>query len=127
MVQLSSEVVESKEPLEGQIYIIENTEMIHMNVQQYNGLRVEMTDTKEEKLENKQKYATMLWMRDEASQNSKLGSFLQSFKKYFDGKTVKDKKGVETNIDYQDTDNWLNHTIKFVKWQNKSREIQIVK
>ena len=117
MVKIKSDVVEAIEPAEGQTYIIEAVDEIKTNVQSYNGLRVSMTDLREIKtdISKRTRYTTMLWLRDEASQNSKLGSFLQAFKDYLgDGE------------EYQDTDNWIENKVKFIKWQNKSREIKVL-
>ena len=60
-------------------------------------------------------YTESLWMSDTATPNSKLGSFIVAFEKFFN--------------DYNkasETENWLQHVIKVRDWRNKKREIEVL-
>jgi len=105
MVKLKTVVQDNVEPEEGSTYKIESTEQIKTMVQGFEGLRVVLRSTDQE---DEQVYATMLWTREVASSNSKLGAFIAAF---------------ESN----DTDDWTGKTVKFVSWRSKKREIKIVK
>lgn len=48
---------------------------------------------------------TMLWYKEEAGENSKLGCFVQALG--------------------DDTDTWVGKTIQFLEWKNKKRSIKV--
>ena len=106
------ELAEATEPLEGQTYEIVKTEEVKTAVQGYNGIRVVMKNTNKS---DETEYATMLWTRERAGVNSKLGAFIAAFKDFF---------GDED--DAYETNNWVGHTIRFISWQPRKREIRVI-
>jgi len=112
VVKIEAELAERNEPQEGAAYRITAVELVRTSVRGYNGYRVLMQSTKKG---DDKKYATMLWVRDVAAPTSKLGSFLRAFTEFFGDK---DKAA--------ETDNWINHTVKFVSWTPRNREVKVI-
>ena len=101
MPELKSEIVETlPEPLEGKTYLVQKAEVFTSGVHSYKGVRVELQG------EGGEMHGTVLWLRDVAGDKSKLGSFM---------------KALGSN-----TDNWLGKRLKFEKWRDKVREVQLV-
>lgn len=99
------------EPKEGTYKIVE-VEEVKTAVQGFSGIRVKMNSTKKG---DETSYATMLWSRAEASQTSKLGSFLKAFADFF-----------KSEDDAMETDNWVGHTIRINSWASKKREVEVL-
>ncbi|MBA7690389.1 hypothetical protein ES703_98915 [subsurface metagenome] len=121
MVQLKGKarLVNSEEPKDGQSYIITATEETKTAVQAFVAIRVTLTPTgaKEKKRlkEADTDCVSMLWMRDEAGERSKLGAFLSAFTSFL---------GDEDEA--LDTDNWIKHEIRIISWKPKAREIVVI-
>jgi len=116
MVKLKDKVklAESIEPYEGGTFKITAVEEVKTAVQGYSGIRVVMQSTK--KGEEDKEFATMLWLRERAGASSKLGAFIAAFKDFYGG----DEEAA------YDTDNWINHVVRFVSWKPREREIRII-
>jgi len=115
MPKIGAKLPEYSEPEEGRTYLIEKVEVVSTEVRGFKGARVTLRDIK-----NKDDIrVTMLWARDVAGRNSKLGAFLYAFSEFF--------KGTDKENDYDDTDNWIGHQIKVIKWKERNREIVVVK
>lgn len=114
MVKLTgkTKLVSAIEPEEGGTYEIITAEEIKTAVQAFGGIRVQMKSMKQG---DDQEYATMLWMRPEASRTSKLGAFLAAFTKALDDEEAA-----------LDTDNWLEHKIRIISWKPKAREVLVI-
>ena len=101
-------------PKEEEDYIISGAEQVEVRSgnKSYDAIKVTMLS-----VDNKDKsiYTLSLWLSDEASRTSKLGSFISAFYEFF--------KGQE---DANETDNWLEHTIKVKRWRDKDREIEVL-
>ena len=95
--QLADEV---PKPIEGQTYTIRKVEAVTTQVRQFAGIRVELKGRGDEEV------VEVLWMREVAGANSKLGSFMTALGK--------------------DTDKWIGQKIKFVKWGERNRQIEVV-
>ena len=95
----------------GKNYKILSAEVVKTSVRGFEGIRVicEATDTKDQ-------YATMLWLRDVAGENSKVGAFLKAFADFL---------GDEEEA--RDTDNWKGHIIEVISWAIRNRKIRVVK
>lgn len=105
MVELKTKL--KKEPQEGQEYKI--VAVAQQKIGEFEGLQVTMKSINET---DKSEYTTMLWTRESAGLMSKLGAFLEAFSMFLE-------KGAE------ETDNWIGHTIGFLQWQPKRREIEV--
>ena len=122
MVQLKgkAKLVNAEEPKDGVSYIVKATEETKTAVQGFIAIRVslEPTDPKEKKRlkEDDVDCTSMLWMRDEAGERSKLGAFLSAFTTFL---------GDEDEA--LDTDNWLGHEIRIISWKAKAREMVVIK
>ena len=114
MPKIKATLATGQEPAEGQVYKILSVEEVKTAVQGYAAYRVSLEPEKR-KTDDTNTYATMLWSREAAGVRSKLGAFLAAFL---------DFTGDEDAA--ADTDNWLEHTIRFVKWQPRDREIQVL-
>jgi len=114
MPKLKTTLATGVEPAEGYTYKIGNIEEVKTQVQGFSGVRVELEPTKR-KEGDENKYATMLWMRDTAGVASKLGSFIAAFMDFL--------KDEDLAID---TDNWKGHVVRFVSWQPRKREVEVV-
>lgn len=115
MVKLKTTLINEKEPNEGNEYVITTTEEIITAVSGFKGLKVSMKSVNEKDVDEEgkpTKYATILWTRESAGLMSKLGAFLGAFSVYLE-------KGAE------ETENWVGHTIGFLQWQPKRREIEV--
>ena len=112
MVKLKGrvELAAGREPEEGGTYKITKVEEVKTAVRGFEGLRVSMTDVK-----SGEEYATMLWMREVAGQNSKLGAFIAAFTEFFDDEDMA-----------LDTDNWVGHVVRFISWAPRNREIRVI-
>lgn len=99
------------EPEEGKTYTITGVEEVKTAVQGYSGIRVTMKSTNPK---DKADYATMLWLREVAGANSKLGAFMAAF-----------KEALGEDAAYN-TDSWVGKTIRFVSWQPRKRQIVVV-
>jgi len=95
--QLADEV---PKPQEGGTYTIKKAEALTTQVRQFGGIRVELKSKGDETV------VEILWMREVAGANSKLGSFITALGK--------------------DTDNWIGKKIRFVKWGERNRQIEVV-
>ena len=114
MPKIKSTLTTGQEPTEGRIYKITSVEEVKTAVQGYAAYRVGLEPEKR-KTDDTNKYATMLWSREVAGARSKLGAFMAAFI---------DFTGDEDAA--SDTDNWLNHTVRFIKWQPRDRQIQVL-
>ena len=85
---------------EGEIYTIAEAEVMTTAVKSYKGIRVTCTDMKNEP------HGTMLWLRGEAGEQSKVGAFITALGK--------------------DTDAWISKHIQVVAWRTGNRKIQVV-
>lgn len=106
------EIAAGREPEEGKTYKIEKIEVVKTQVRGYDGIRVIMSsiDPKDDK-----KYTTMLWLRDVASPQSKLGAFIKAFTIFYNDEDMA-----------KNTDNWIGKKIRIVTWQQKNRQIVVV-
>lgn len=101
MPEINVKVVEQlPEPLEGQIYTIEEAQVITTSVRSYKGIRVTMTDTQN------RKHGTMLWLREEPGSQSKIGAFASALG--------------------SNTDAWIGKKVQFVSWRQGNRKLQVV-
>lgn len=110
----------AKEPEEGLTYIITKTEQSKAEGINAEGLRVHLTNIKDKS----DIRTTTLWLREVAGENSKLGSFITAFKQYFETEKLIDQNNKP--LEYDDTENWVNRKIKFLKWKNRERQVVIV-
>ena len=113
MVNLKTELF--AEPKEGIKYTISSVKEVTIKDRankEYEALRVVMVSSDKD---DKTVYSLTLWLTDEASSTSKLGSFISGFRDFFKGKE-----------DANDTDTWLEHTIQVKRWRNKEREIEVL-
>lgn len=105
MVEIKSELF--AEPKEGQSYDIKEAKEITVKSSdgknEYPAISVVMLSTDKT---DKSKYTVTLWLTDNASSTSKLGSFMLALG--------------------NDTDKWLGKTIRIRSWRNKIREIEVV-
>ena len=100
MVKIETELVQPlPEPEEGKTYTIKNVEYVTTQRMGYKGYRVLLEDTEGNEA------ATMLWDREQAGINSKLGSFLV--------------------VLGSDTDEWIGKRITFISWRQRARKIQL--
>lgn len=106
------ELASRREPEEGKSYKIEKVEEVKTEVRGYAGYRVIMSSINPK---DKEKYTTMLWAREVASEQSKLGAFIKAFTAFFGDPEMA-----------RNTDNWIGKTIKFISWKPRSREIVVV-
>jgi len=97
---------------ESETYIIQTAKEITTEKLSYKAIKVTLKSTNSN---DKNEYATMLWLSDTIPSNSKLGAFVDAFNVF-----LKDD-----NAGY-DTDNWLNHKIRVKTWRNKQREIEVI-
>lgn len=114
MPTLKTTLAKGVEPTDGQVYIIEDAKMVKTDVQGFDGLRVSL-EPKNRKPEDEEEYATMLWYRDQAGVNSKLGSFLKAFQDFYN------EEGTAA-----DTDNWIGATILVRSWKARQRDVEVV-
>lgn len=114
MPRIKAELAEGVEPTEGYTYFITEVEETKTAVQGFNGYRVGLEPTTRKK-DDDNKYATMLWSREQAGVASKLGSFMAAFLDHY---------GDEDTA--FDTDNWIGCTVRIVKWAPRNREIEII-
>ena len=114
MPKIKATLATGQEPTEGQVYRITSVKEVKTAVQGYAAYRVSLEPEKR-KTDDTNVYASMLWSREAAGIKSKLGAFLAAFL---------DFTGDEDAA--ADTDNWLNHTIRIIKWQPKDRQIQVL-
>lgn len=114
MVKLKgkAQLVKAIEPEEGGSYEITAVEEVTTAVQTFKGIRVSLTSLKPG---DKEEYATMLWMREQAGYKSKLGSFLAAFTAFLDDEEAA-----------LDTDNWVGHKVRIISWKPKSREVAVI-
>lgn len=113
MPKIKTELI--KLPKEGQelkIVKVEET-TIETPKGEFDAYRVEM---KSNNAKDTSVYSVSLWASASAGSQSKLGSFLDAFQMYFKGEK-----------DAYDTDTWIGHTIKFNTWQDKNRDIEVIK
>ena len=113
MPKLNVRLASRTEPREGGRYRIEKVEEVTTPVRGYKGLRVTMRNATDKN--DTETYTTMLWLRDTAGSNSKIGSFIAAFTKFFGD----EEKAL-------DPENWVGHTIYMVSWQDRNREVKVV-
>lgn len=106
-VQLAEPTIEPKEK---QTYKITKAEEITTQKEEYKAIRVSLKQKDEET-----EYATMLWISDTIPSNSKLGCFIDAFNSFY-----------KDNEKGYDTDNWLNHEVRFISWVRKDRQIEVI-
>ena len=101
-------------PEEEENYVISSVEQVEVKSgnKTYDALKVTMVSVNSK---DNSIYTLSLWLSDEASRTSKLGSFLSAFADFFEGKE-----------DANDTDTWVEHTIKVKRWKDKDREIEVI-
>lgn len=119
MVKLQTELsVGFDRPLLNQAYVIIDAKEIQVEDtrrnKEYPAIRVTMKNA--ENLEDKVNYTLSLWLSEQPTPNSKLGSFIQAFLDFFKG-----------SKDAYETDNWKEHTIKLLRWRDKDRQIEVIK
>ena len=114
MPKIKASLTTGQEPTEGGVYKILSVEEVKTAIQGYSAYRV-VLEPEKRKGDDRNVYATMLWSREVAGVRSKLGAFMAAFL---------DFTGDEDAA--ADTDNWLEHTIRFVKWQPRDRQIQVL-
>jgi len=95
--QLADEV---PKPQEGQTYTIKKVESVTTQVRQFAGIRVELKGRGDENV------VDVLWAREVAGANSKLGAFMTALGK--------------------DTDDWIGKKVRFVAWGERNRQIEVV-
>jgi len=101
MPKIKVEIAEQlPEPIEGTIYTIRSADIITTQVKSYKGIRVTMTD------QNNKEATTMLWLREVAGEQSKLGSFIKALG--------------------DDTDAWVSKKIRFATWRPSTRRIEVI-
>ena len=109
MVEIKAELI--AQPKEGENYNIVEVKEIEVETRggNYPALRVLMKSVNKE---DKLAYSVSLWLSDTTGSRSKLGSFIDAFS----GKVN----------DASETEDWLGHTVKFIKWRTKDREIEVI-
>ena len=101
MPKLNTEVREGADSVqEGVSYEIVNVEEITTDVQSFSGQRVTLLT--EKAVEG----SVMLWQRRITGKTSKLGVFITALG--------------------DDTDKWIHKWVKFITWQDRKREIEVV-
>jgi len=111
--KIKTQLAEATEPVEGQAYVVEAIEAVKTSVQGFDAYRVKL-QPKNRKQGDDKKYATMLWKREQAGINSKLGSFLAAYLDFYGDEDVA-----------FDTDNWIGTTILIQSWKPKARTVQV--
>lgn len=92
----------AKEPKEGKTYTItsvKETEATLQGGQKSAGIRVDM------KAKDGEECGTMLWMREVASEKSKLGSFMAALG--------------------DNTDTWVGKAVTFISWRERNRQLAL--
>lgn len=88
------------EPMEGKEYTIIDAERITTARQHLDGIRVVLED------DEKNRYGTMIWLREQATPSSKLGAFVMAL-------------GDDISL-------WKGKTIRIVSWSQRNRKIVAV-
>lgn len=99
-------VVQLPEPEAGEKYVIQQAKLKdtkNSDQEEFSGVEVKLASIKGGKEPIAQ---TMLWYKEEAGENSKLGCFL---------------KALGNN-----TDTWVGKKIEFLEWKNKKRSIGVI-
>jgi len=125
MPKIASEVAEANPPEEGKNYLIHDAEATTTDIQSYSAIRVtlhEVSKGKPFKVLKKDgkpiQKVTMLWVRDQVGQNSKMGSFLSAFKDFLAGTDDEDS--------FNDTDYWKGKHVHFQTWKDRNRKIKVL-
>ena len=98
------------EPVEGKVYEIISITETTTAVRGFRGLRMTLKD------EKGNEYATMLWYREVAGEQSKLGAFIKAFMEYYNG---------DEDLAY-DTENWIGKRIKIISWKQRDRKVEVI-
>jgi len=129
MVRINQNISDFAEPEEGEKYKISS--VTDANAKGYKGLTIEFIPEKQTEQNKKTNYRITAWLgqNETVGIRSKLGAFISAFTDYFETKT--DANNVPLSSDNalimaQDTDKWLNHTVKIISWRNKSREVKVI-
>lgn len=100
MPKIKVEVVKRQpEPEQGITYTIKEVEVFTSPKQGYKGARVALEDAMQNKTE------TVLWLRDQATTKSKLGTFIAALG--------------------DDTDTWIDKRILIKSWRDGNRDIEL--
>lgn len=94
----------------GHKYKITKVELVTTAVRGFKGLRVTATD-----IDSGQECAEMLWLREVAGSQSKLGSFINAFSEFF-GDLEKAKVA----------SNWVGHVVHIITWAPRNRSVKVV-
>lgn len=93
------------------ISVVEQVEVKDRTGKTYDALKVSMNSVDKQ---DKKLYTLTLWLTDEASSTSKLGSFISAFDDFFKGKE-----------NAHDTDTWVGHIIQIKLWKERQRVIEV--
>jgi hypothetical protein len=90
----------------------------------FKGLSISFNAVKETESNKKIQYRLTAWygQNEFVGTKSKLGAFISAFSDYYEIKGDTPDIAIEKA---QDTSTWLNHTVKFLEWRNKNREIKV--
>jgi len=131
MVRINQNISDFAEPEEGEKYKIINVS--DANAKGYKGISIEFTPEKQTEQNKKTNYRITAWLgqNETVGIRSKLGAFISAFTDYFETKTDANANNALLSLDEalemaQDTDKWLNHTVKVVSWRNKNREVKVI-
>lgn len=125
MVKLTSNLGDFSEPEEKEQYTIKSVESVDKEkTKGYIGIVVQFEPTEPTPDTEKIDYRTTAWYgnTDIVGSKSKLGAFISAFSNFFGEQTNDADEAVAMA---QDTNNWLNHTIKIISWREKKREITV--
>lgn len=122
-VKINQGLNDFAEPEENEKYKIVNVS--DTTQKGFKGVTIEFKPTVETEKTAKVKYQVTAWLgqNDNVGTRSKLGSFIQAFADFFNDTA---KSTQEALSQAQDTDNWKGHTVKFIEWKNKNREIKVL-
>lgn len=95
-------------------YKITNVEEIKTEKEGYEAFRVTFEPT-HRATNDQSEYVTMLWKAETIPSNSKLGAFIDAFNAFLE----------DENVGYN-TDNWIEHVVRFLRWKAKDREIEVI-
>jgi hypothetical protein len=129
MVRINQNISDFAEPEEGEKYKIINVS--DANAKGYKGITIEFTPEKQTEQNKKINYRITAWLgqNETVGTKSKLGSFISAFTDYFEANASDGirEDAIEEALEMaQDTDKWLNHTVKIVSWRNKNREVKVI-
>lgn len=121
MPVIEAEKVEFKEPAEGEDYIVVEAVLETAKTQDSDKtpvIKVALEPIKRKK-DDRNIYNEGLWVTQNYTPTSKLGSFLTAFESYFKDNNMDKEKN------YKDTDSWVGAIIRVLSWGDKNRKISV--